>query len=77
MSSFGQLDGIKQGLAVFALTGAASPCHHSISRCFGLKGLELKREHGEDDPKGAKTVTAPATVSGEVWAMPLGNREGA
>ena len=23
------------------------------------------REHGEDDPIGAETVTAPATVSGE------------
>jgi len=37
-----------------------------------------KREYGEDDPKGAETVTAPATVSGEVLKlMPLGNREGA
>ena len=37
-----------------------------------------KREYGEDDPKGAKTVTAPATVSGEVLEyLPLGNWEGA
>jgi hypothetical protein len=30
------------------------------------KVKEPNREHGEDDPNGAKTVTAPATVSGEV-----------
>src|SRR5262245_48292750 len=29
-------------------------------------GQEPNREHGADDPIGAKTVTAPATVSGEV-----------
>ena len=27
---------------------------------------EPNREHGEDDPRGADAVTAPATVSGEV-----------
>ena len=26
-----------------------------------------KREHGADDPNGAKTVAAPATVSGEPY----------
>ncbi len=25
----------------------------------------MKREYGEEEPKGAKSVTAPATVSGE------------
>jgi len=25
----------------------------------------MKREYGEEEPKRAKTVTAPATVSGE------------
>src|SRR4051794_24152063 len=29
----------------------------------GFQGIN--REHGEDDPIGAETVTAPATVSGE------------
>jgi hypothetical protein len=29
----------------------------------GLQGIN--REHGADDPKGAKAVTAPATVSEE------------
>jgi cobalt transporter subunit CbtB len=38
----------------------------------GHNGLKPNREHGADDPIGAKTVTAPATVSGEVEAMPLG-----
>lgn len=41
--------------------------------------LRLKRERGEDYPKGTNTAAAPATVSGE-WAciMPLvKNREGA
>jgi hypothetical protein len=31
-------------------------------------GQKHNREHGEDDPIGAETVTAPATVSGEVCA---------
>ena len=37
--------------------------------CSVLRNHEVEepnREHGADDPKGAKTVTAPATVSGEV-----------
>jgi cobalt transporter subunit CbtB len=38
----------------------------------GPQGRKLKREHGADDPIGAKTVTAPATVSGEDVAYVTG-----
>lgn len=43
------------------------------------KRMRLKRERGEDDPRGTETAAAPATVSGEqVCIMPLvNNREGA
>lgn len=38
----------------------------------------FKWEYGADYPSGAKTVTAPATVSGVVLGnLPLGNWEGA
>jgi hypothetical protein len=42
-------------------------------RCPRSVGQGPNREHGEDDPIGAKPVTAPATVSGEVKRIkPLG-----
>ena len=43
------------------------------------KAEEMKREHGEEEPKGAESVTAPATVSGERPVSPLASqgREGA
>ncbi len=34
----------------------------------------MKREYGEEEPRGAKSVTAPATVSGERLSNPLGHR---
>ena len=38
----------------------------------------IKREHGEEEPRGTKSVTAPATVSEEQTVNPLGefSREG-
>src|SRR5215469_13063529 len=56
----------------------------TVPRRIDSRGL--KWEHGADDPIGAKTVTAPATVSGcrtsrgprapATGAPPRGNREG-
>jgi iron complex transport system ATP-binding protein len=56
-------------MAVITMNGAAAL----------RKRLRLKRERGEDYPKGTNTAAAPATVSGEwVCNMPLvNNREGA
>jgi hypothetical protein len=48
------------------LTKQSPTCHIAEVRCPKLKDGGPKREYGEDDPKGAETVTAPATVSGEV-----------
>ena len=36
----------------------------------------VKREYGEDEPKGAKSVTAPATVSGERTPKATGHQPG-
>jgi len=50
---------------------------HSVRPLSGADGSRgqaggINREHGEDDPNGAETVAAPATVSGEVLpSMPL------
>jgi hypothetical protein len=61
-----------------ALTAHPEACQTDDIRCPEAIAKGPKREYGEDDPKGAKTVTAPATVSGEVLKlMPLGNWEGA
>ena len=48
------------------LTERATNWHIEVLGAQKPYGEEPNREHGEDDPKGAKTVTAPATVSGEV-----------
>ena len=41
------------------------------------KAAGMKREHGEEEPSGAESVTAPATVSGErTRTAPLGIRLG-
>ena len=42
------------------------------------KAEGINREHGEDDPNGAETVAAPATVSGEAlsFAPLVYDREG-
>jgi hypothetical protein len=59
------------------LTDAPGPCDQLRRWCSaGRTAAGPKREHGADDPKGAKTVTAPATVSGEGRRQKsLGNRE--
>ncbi|GHF05420.1 hypothetical protein GCM10016455_28370 [Aliiroseovarius zhejiangensis] len=36
----------------------------------------MKREHGEEEPTGANSVTAPATVSGEQPVMTTGHGPG-
>jgi len=45
------------------LRSASYPVSGEGSPTDGFQGI--KREHGEDDPIGAETVAAPATVSGE------------
>lgn len=48
------------------MTAPGTGCDVSIvdgSPTDGFQGI--KREHGEDDPRGAEAVAAPATVGGE------------
>jgi hypothetical protein len=63
--------------AAFAAVDAArGPCDQLRRWCLvGRTASGPKREHGADDPNGAKTVTAPATVSGKRAPMSLGDRE--
>ena len=47
------------------LTGFGASWHRRASTVSGREASGMKREHGVDDPKGTKSVAAPATVSGE------------
>jgi hypothetical protein len=51
-------------LCEMALTAHPEACQTEDIRCPEAIAKGPKREYGEDDPKGAKAVTAPATVSG-------------
>ncbi len=57
---------IGQGRAVAAVVTSAEVCDEGFDgAATATMRKRLKREHGADDPNGAETVAAPATVSGK------------
>ncbi len=57
----------RQGKCIKSLTARRKPAINDLFGAHLPAGNGPNREHGADDPIGANTMTAPATVSGEVY----------